>query len=107
MWFRYLAIAALSGVGCAGTQPPPSHEPAPVDAPAPSVDTPAPPHVGPGAEPQPEPATSVPEPAAPKPKGAKPTCAELDENQCVVTEGCEWHTTRKCLEQDKPKTLGD
>ena len=102
-----MAIAVLSGLGCAGAQPSPSHEPAPVDAPAPSVDTPAPPGVEPGAETQPEPAASVPESAPPKPKAAKATCAELDENQCAVTEGCEWHSVRKCLEQDKPKTLGD
>lgn len=73
-------------------------EPAPPPAPEP-LEVPEP-------APEPEP---VAEPApVPKPKPPpEPTCAELDERTCAVTQGCEWHTVEGCLEQEKPKTLGD
>ena len=53
--------------------------------------------------PEEEPAAA---PAQPEPP-PEPVCAELDEGRCKVTEGCEWHSIKKCLQQEKPKTLDD
>jgi hypothetical protein len=105
MWPRYLVITTVLCVGCGGKtpSPPAQPEPAPIEAaPDPPVE-PAPVEV----EPPPEPApVEAPEPPAPKPKPPpEPTCAELEKSTCQVTQGCEWHSVKKCLEQEKPKTL--
>ena len=81
MWSRCMMVALLCGVGCQSTPPPPPPQP----------------------EPEPE-ESSEPPPPAPEPK-ARPTCAELEKGRCMVTEGCEWHSVKKCLDQEKPKTL--
>lgn len=102
-----MVVAALFSFGCGGTPPPAPSEPTPpsVDEPPPAVEEPPPPPVEPEEEPPPEeePAPATGQPEAPP----EPVCAELAEGRCKVTEGCEWHTIKKCLAQEKPKTLGD
>jgi hypothetical protein len=99
MWSRSIVLVTL--LGCGSAPPPPAPVPPPeAPAPEPPVEV---------AEPEPvEVAEPEPPPPAPKPPPpADPVCEELERNTCVVTEGCEWHTIKKCLQQDKPKTLGD
>jgi hypothetical protein len=71
--------------------------------PGPPEEPPAP--VEPEPPPEPPP-VEAPEPAPPKPKPPpEPTCAEFEKGRCQVTEGCAWHSIKKCFELEKPKTL--
>ncbi|MBW2456821.1 MAG: hypothetical protein JRI68_20055 [Deltaproteobacteria bacterium] len=112
MWVRCMMVAALFSFGCGGNpSPPPTEPPSPPveEAPPPPVEPAAPAEVEPAPEPAPEPPPDEdPEPPPSKPEPPpEPTCAELAKGLCQVTEGCEYHSTRGCLEQAKPRTLDD
>jgi hypothetical protein len=106
-----MVVATLFSGGCGGTPPlaPTEPTPPPVEEPPPAVEEPPPPPVEPADEPPPEPPPAEePAPASTEPPPPpEPVCADLGEGRCKVTEGCEWHSIKKCLEQEKPKTLGD
>lgn len=111
MWFRCMVVATLFGCSCGGAPPPAPSEPPPpsVRQPPPTVEEPPPPPVESVDEPPPEPPPeSTPDPAPTTPElPPLPVCAELEKGRCQVTEGCEWHSIKKCLEQEKPRTLDD
>jgi hypothetical protein len=101
-----MMVAVLFSVSCGGTPPPAEPPPAPME---PEIQEPAEPAEPEIQEPEEPAEPAEPEPAAPEPTPAPaaPKCADLAQSRCEVTEGCEWHSVKKCLEQDKPKTLDD